>query len=59
MLWLGAMVNILHIVNSDSIDTIIIVAVTSSPGHFTISLHLEAQLRGQCPGILLCPGWPG
>ena len=52
------MVNILHIVNADSIDTII-VAVISSPSHFTIALHLEAQLGGECAGILLCPGWPG
>ena len=58
MIW--AMANNLHIVNADSIDTII-VAVISSPSHFTIALHLEAQLRGECPGILLCrgcPGWP-
>ena len=38
----------LQIINTDLIDTII-VAVISSPSHFTIALHLEAQLRGQCP----------
>ena len=36
----------LHIVNADSIDTIIVAAI-SSPSYFTIALHLEAQLRGQ------------